>query len=150
MTFVASEGGSGEALMTASQEAPSSSSMQGYIPPSRDSTGFHCPNCGVYAYQWWTGTAFRAGDGSGNIKALKDVNAAFCARCEKFSLWYGNTMVHPIATNAPFPHTDLPDDGKADDEERRPLRRDHLGARRHCFGWSFRNYARNWVKLAKT
>jgi len=88
-----------------------------YTPPKRDSEGFHCPHCGVYAHQRWF-DAFIARGGYEYIERLK-IN--ICAKCKEYCVWYGDKMIYPVASSAPMPSPDTPEDVKEDFLEARNI-----------------------------
>jgi len=79
-----------------------------YIPPKALSKKFTCPHCGAIAHQrWYEGTwDFQS---TKSRPAPRPIRSAYCANCEKYSLWLNDTMLYPDTGRAPQPNPDLPD-----------------------------------------
>jgi hypothetical protein len=90
-----------------------------YVPPTRDSNGFHCPHCGVYSHQDWYGGY--GGAGTGGFISLKNLVASKCEHCKNYALWIGQGMIYPQSSTAPLPSEDLPPDVKEDYIEARNI-----------------------------
>ncbi|WP_201262388.1 DUF4145 domain-containing protein [Azospira sp. I13] len=79
-----------------------------YIPPQHLKTAFHCPCCHVYANQLWGGAASTFGQGS--YQNIQGVWFAWCCHCHNESIWVNDNLIHPIATQAPPPNADIPEE----------------------------------------
>ncbi|MCB2212617.1 DUF4145 domain-containing protein [bacterium] len=83
-----------------------------FTPPTWNEQAFHCPFCGVYAFQRWqhyqkdTFGAWQGGLGDSRRK----YSTASCLKCNEISIWVRNEMVYPISNSAPPPNSDLPED----------------------------------------
>jgi hypothetical protein len=87
-----------------------------FTPPARRVLAFNCPLCAAYAAQtWWE--AFGAVKGRSGTQLLADLEASFCAHCEKYSLWLQTRMIFPDVGSAPLPNQDLPPGALTDYEE---------------------------------
>lgn len=86
---------------------------QDYIPPSLDKSAFHCPFCNAYANQLWFDSAYH----DNGFQWFENGKVCYCTRCEKFSIWYGYTMVYPDFQGVQPPNQDLSDDIQADYQE---------------------------------
>ncbi len=79
--------------------------MERYIAPTVNLDGFHCPLCGVYAWQSWYDCQYSV---TMDCRLpVKDIAVAICARCQNFTLWHGDTILYPSYGGAPMPHPDL-------------------------------------------
>jgi hypothetical protein len=83
-----------------------------FTPPRAGATAFHCTHCAVYANQNWGPPA-----AMGSVMA--EYKVARCAHCSKYSVFFNDRLVHPLASSAPLANDDLPDSIKADFEEAR-------------------------------
>jgi hypothetical protein len=89
-----------------------------YVPPKKDSSGFHCPQCGVYSHQEW----YRAL----GIKGAKhfdpeNLEISRCEHCGNYALWIEQNMIYPQSSTAPLPSEDLPADVRDDYIEARNI-----------------------------
>lgn len=89
--------------------------------PGYEKDGFDCPYCGAYSQQYWTTVGTRVAIFSTRGAEVEDLAIAYCARCKKYSIWHEEQMVYPIASGAPLPHTDLPNEIRSDYEEARAI-----------------------------
>ena len=104
--------------------------MVPYTPPALNAAAFNCPHCNAYANQHWS-PVLHAKYAASITEAVPSFSVAQCRRCEQFSFWVADKMVHPTASPAPLPNPDLPADVKEDyDEARRSL------PARSCSAWS--------------
>ncbi len=87
-----------------------------YVAPTRDSSAYHCPHCGVYAHQLW-GTAQTYLQSWSDLAPPTAV--ARCTHCYKDTLWHEDQMIFPPVLVAPSPHPDLPAASLATYEEAR-------------------------------
>lgn len=76
------------------------------VPPKFKETSFSCPNCGVYAFQFWT--ELKQIDYQGNPKDT-DATISKCHRCDSQMLWWKGSIVAPAITTAPFHHAETPE-----------------------------------------
>lgn len=93
--------------------------VEKYYPPTYRADAFHCPHCDVYCQQKWYAGAisykYHSGVGYQQIEGTKNhLSINICCRCNEYGLWIGETMIFPIATVAPFPTEDTPEDVKND------------------------------------
>jgi hypothetical protein len=92
-----------------------------YTPPTYSLNAFSCPHCNVQANQLWL-DLLRGDISENKIKYLNDKYAvSVCDHCRKISLWecLSEQIVYPIATTAPLPDEDMPDELKEDFNEAR-------------------------------
>jgi hypothetical protein len=101
--------------------------MSHSVSPKLNETAFTCPYCGVYTTQAWA-PAFKAGLAIG----LTNKVFAFseCFSCKGAAIWliasdnYGGEygkMIFPLASNAPMPVEDMPENIKSDFLEARNI-----------------------------
>lgn len=93
--------------------------MPEYVPPSQKDAAFNCPHCGAYTQQLWRELGYYLPGQSGMQSS--GVHMAICAYCKHPSLWYQEYMLFPLASPAPLPNGDLPDDVKVDYLEARDI-----------------------------
>jgi len=91
-----------------------------YVPPEVDKSAFHCPHCNVYAHQQW-GNAHHYAVGQQVIPGMR-VN--LCFHCHSLSIWLNGSMLYPAVSNAPLPHSEMPEEVKVDYDEARKVFRD--------------------------
>ena len=95
-----------------------------YVAPSFEADAFHCPHCEAFAHQKWffrtiTGTVTST---EGKECCLEGLSASMCSRCDKYALWLDDErMIYPVASIAPLPAEDMPDDVKDDFMEARNI-----------------------------
>lgn len=83
---------------------------------------FTCPVCGVHANQRWYGHLWSRGLGNAGpplVVKLVDLRVSTCTSCGKYTLWKGETQIHPRGSEAPAPSENLSRDVLADFEEAR-------------------------------
>jgi hypothetical protein len=90
--------------------------VEKYTFPTLDSTGFHCPNCQVFAHQSW-GNLFH--DIGGYYDHMGWYRVGQCARCNGISVWLRGNLIVPSESSAPPPAADMPADVQSDYEEAR-------------------------------
>lgn len=88
-----------------------------YKQPVFKKENFHCPNCGVLAFQNWQ---FVSHNGS----YFSDLDVAFCQNCKEYNLWKEEKMIFPKKLTAPIPHMDMPNSVKELYEEARNISND--------------------------
>jgi hypothetical protein len=99
----------------------------GYVPPEPGRNSFTCPHCLVITQQIWSEAVnvhMISPESGGNIHLSPEhIKMAHCCNqdCHRWSIWDRGQMVYPIASGAPLPNSDLPDDVKADYEEARTI-----------------------------
>jgi len=95
----------------------------GYVAPAQGSDANHCPHCDVYANQYWSlpTIKFVTPAGGSTTRSVDELSVSYCRRCDKYSVWFGNQMIHPLASTAPLPSTDMPDDVRLDYVEARDV-----------------------------
>lgn len=106
-----------------------------HTPPTQESPKFNCPHCGVFSRQIWSpfypeitlgnvsgSTSYKVSthNSAGKYEA-EMFHVCVCYYCNKFSIWYLEKMIHPAASVAPLPSSDLPEDLKKDYEEARTI-----------------------------
>lgn len=91
-----------------------------YFPPKLDSTAFHCPYCNVRSEQTWYFGLARASK-QHSIFEIEDIKVCKCRHCLSFSYWYKGAMIVPVATTAPYPHIDMPENLIEDYSEARTI-----------------------------
>jgi len=84
-----------------------------YKPAEFGESAFNCPypDCNAYATQAWSDVWAR--DPSTKLIVL-DLKVAFCAHCDKYSIWYSQKMLYPEDSGVQLPNPDLKDDIKED------------------------------------
>lgn len=87
-----------------------------YVLPAYQKKGFNCPLCAAFAAQDWVEIYFR-----GNLgwQTIDDLRIAYCAHCQRYSVWHNQQMIHPARLLAPDAHADMPANIVADYEEAR-------------------------------
>lgn len=114
--------------------------MSKYYAPSISLHSFHCPYCGVYTQHHWSQvwvetssndtpiqwmdtsqqTLTRLVSSQHSLNAVfvaQDVLVGRCHRCDKYTVWIKDTMVHPDRGKAPPLNEDLSSDIRQDYEE---------------------------------
>jgi len=101
-----------------------------YKQPTYNEKNFHCPNCGVLAYQNWVDVWGDVYDGRYNstVTAIENLRVAQCQNCGEFSIWYLGKMVYPKKLTAPLVHQDMPESVKEIYEEARNVAPDSARA----------------------
>ncbi|MCF7962208.1 MAG: DUF4145 domain-containing protein [Pirellula sp.] len=90
-----------------------------YKPPSLNGDAFNCTHCRAYATQGWGSVSRVISNASyGQVPNLRQCT---CSHCEGFSIWQGERMVFPLASDSPPPATDLPTNITADYNEARDI-----------------------------
>jgi hypothetical protein len=97
-----------------------------YVPPKQGETSFTCPHCGVLSQQdWGTGVhvTINTPEGHNFTATLETITMARCANraCRRWTIWEDDRLVYPIASGAPLPNPDLPEDIRTDYEEARTI-----------------------------
>lgn len=75
-----------------------------YVPPGFRKKAFHCPHCNYASPQGWLATRI---DDSYH-RPIKGCYIAYCANCQKYSLWVNERMVYPPYATAPLATPDMP------------------------------------------
>lgn len=75
-----------------------------YKQPVFKDQNFHCPNCGVLAFQNWVYIGYL----KNSFNYINELEAAFCQNCKKYHLWKEGKMIFPKKLTAPIPHIDMP------------------------------------------
>lgn len=91
-----------------------------YVAPEHNLEAYHCPHCGTYAHQYWSGTWSRH-ISNGEFIIVNGLDISTCRRCKEFALWLNGKMLFPIASNAPFPTEDMSEDVKEEFSEAREI-----------------------------
>ncbi|UGS36098.1 DUF4145 domain-containing protein [Capillimicrobium parvum] len=105
------------------------------VTPTFKSTAFHCPRCGVYAPQEWAQLHYNVRvDYEEWTPTASNGWISTCQHCDRDAYWVEGfwmvdgtpqitaRMVEPQQTlTGPRPHTDMPDDVRADYEEARAI-----------------------------
>ena len=89
---------------------------QNHVPPVFKRTGFHCPQCGVFAHQTWGSLIL-----SRPSHVLPEIKASQCACCHKRAYWISEELVHPTTSTAPLPNPDMPVDVRDEYDEARSI-----------------------------
>lgn len=95
-----------------------------YVPPEYGLDAFHCPHCGVYAHQHFSGavrTIGGTGPLSGGVTEIKGYSVSMCDRCGEPVIWHLAKIIHPRYGSTPAPHPDMPEDVVAEYEEARQV-----------------------------
>jgi hypothetical protein len=91
--------------------------LEKHNAPTFRANSFDCPHCGVYSYQQW--------EDFSSIPMISSfligIEVARCAHCKRHSVWDQETLVYPIASIAPQPSPDMPEDVAADFNEAREV-----------------------------
>lgn len=90
--------------------------------PEHDEKNFHCPNCGVLAFQNWDDVY------KSNRISITDLDVAKCQNCDEISIWYEGEMVYPKKLTAPLARPDMPESVKTIYEEARNVAPDSARA----------------------
>lgn len=98
-----------------------------YIPAEFNKTAFHClhSNCGTFAKQtwkqvYWLQTHPQNRNHQTHVQ-IPSLMLAVCDRCDQFSVWLNQNLLHPATRTAPAPHADMPESVKVDYEEARAV-----------------------------
>ncbi|MDE2058385.1 MAG: DUF4145 domain-containing protein [candidate division NC10 bacterium] len=86
-----------------------------FTPPEVHKSAFHCPRCNAYAKQLW-GRAHANFTGL-HFEEVGGVTFGWCTHCQQESIWVDTTLIHPAATQAPPPNSDLPETIREDYDE---------------------------------
>jgi hypothetical protein len=91
--------------------------------PTFRAKAFVCPNCQIYAHQrWWLTYAYsRDGRYQYTKGDIDNLAASYCEACGRYCLWVASTLVYPLASTAPMPVEDTPEDVRADFLEARSV-----------------------------
>ena len=89
-----------------------------YFPPRYYGEDFHCPQCGVYAHQYWSTTYYQESPGFGKIP---DTDISACSHCHRLSIWHLEKLIYPNIGGVPFPNADLPPEIIEDYNEARDI-----------------------------
>jgi hypothetical protein len=87
-----------------------------YVAPKRGVKAFTCPFCGVLTRQYHRSSLPEL-DANYQYNPDHPIAAITCEHCNKFSLWFKNTIVFPNRGAAPHPNPDMPEDVRKDYEE---------------------------------
>lgn len=89
-----------------------------YTAPQLKLGAFNCPHCHAYSNQVWRTLATYE---VSRWKTLDDWMASKCVHCERDSVWKGDRIYFPDASDAPLPNPDTPDSIVADYLEARSI-----------------------------
>jgi hypothetical protein len=81
-------------------------------PPTFMKDGFDCPWCHAYAQQIWQNAG--KGGGRGPWFPIANLLISECGRCGHDAYWFERSLIWPLASSAPLPNADLPEDVTAD------------------------------------
>lgn len=98
-----------------------SRAMTKYEPPTFQKANFHCPHCGVHARQYWKYVFFYHNLTPAHAEYQTSIKLNFCNNCDKLSIWFEGKMIYPLASSAPMPVDEMPDDVKQDYFEARNI-----------------------------
>jgi hypothetical protein len=76
---------------------------------------FQCPNCGLSARHKWYNIAKGAisKNGASYYEGfLPDLYMSLCSKCNRYTLWLNDKIIHPTVSFAPWPTEDMPLDIK--------------------------------------
>jgi hypothetical protein len=90
------------------------------ISPEFNKSAFHCPLCGVYAKQSWTGVTWPPNHPF-QYQQVPKLALAVCDHCNHFSLWLDGKLIFPGTSTAPMAHPEMPNSVKVDYEEARAV-----------------------------
>ncbi len=76
-----------------------------YKPAQFREQNFHCPSCGVLAFQNWSRTYSSLYNGN----EFSGLQTAQCQNCDELSIWYDSKMVYPKVLTALLAHEDMPE-----------------------------------------
>lgn len=79
---------------------------------------YTCPLCQTFSQQSWVVTLDNR---TGQLFQFQDLWFAVCLKCQGRTIWYQTRLVAPIATSAPPPNEDMPEDIRVDFEEARDI-----------------------------
>jgi hypothetical protein len=101
--------------------------MTKYVPPKYRERSFHCPQCGVLAAQHWHSTTLllsmtnNSYQTVGQVFGMDRLALARCEHCNQYSIWRNKQMLFPDGGNASLPHSEMPEDVRADYNEARGI-----------------------------
>jgi hypothetical protein len=92
--------------------------------PVFEEESFNCPHCNAYSHQIWE--SIRSHDEQSqsqyaHYNYVTDLKIAWCARCERYSLWLNDKMIYPEESGIRMPNPDLRGDIKDDYNEARSI-----------------------------
>jgi len=91
-----------------------------YVLPEHGLEAFNCPQCHVFASQYWYHMKASAQpEGHGRQYSNGHFMISNCAHCDFPTIWHDETMVYPLHADAEPPNPDLPENVRADYEEAR-------------------------------
>jgi len=91
-----------------------------HYPPAFEVSSFYCPYCDVKAMQHW-GTTKYFNDKTKDWDVSFFLKVCICDHCGEITYWLNGKMIHPLATNAPMPHPDIPESIISDYNEARDI-----------------------------
>lgn len=98
--------------------------------PYTGSSAFACPHCGVYAHHLWTNLKAEHTQLALYVDRPNSMEEGFgirmwrmsvCMRCQRNTIFYGNTLIYPHAKLGPNPAADMPDGVRSIYEEARAV-----------------------------
>jgi hypothetical protein len=102
-----------------------------YVPPEFKKSAFNCPYCDAYAAMIWYQLRYFNESQHGNISV--GMYIVDCTHCARHSYWIETRpsvgigdegvgrMLVPSASQAPMPHSDMPEDVRVDYDEARNI-----------------------------
>lgn len=87
-----------------------------HYPPTHKAGAYNCPNCGVYARQFWYDLFYNRGSITHSA-----MDISICTHCEKPCYWYGEQLLVPAAATVELPNPDLPPECSDDYMEARDI-----------------------------
>lgn len=85
-----------------------------YYAPKAHQAKFHCPQCGVYAIQYWG--YMKSFNRYGYDNLSDNMSTAYriskCSHCEKYLLWHDDKLIYPRSTSVELPNEDLTEEIK--------------------------------------
>ncbi|MCA8834723.1 MAG: DUF4145 domain-containing protein [Proteobacteria bacterium] len=91
--------------------------------PAYGRTKFHCPYCDVFTHQEWVKRIKIFFNGS-NHGEFVDIYTTQCFDCRHFTVWYGEKIIDPFASDAPQADSGMPDSVKEIFDEARKVHED--------------------------
>lgn len=85
-----------------------------YYPPKAHQAKFHCPQCNVYAVQYWGYIDAAQRFSYDTLSAELDIEyrVSKCSHCEGYLLWHNDKLVYPRSISVELPNEDLTDEIK--------------------------------------
>lgn len=96
-----------------------------YKKPKLLEQNFHCPHCGVLAFQNWKTVFLGVDNYLNNVSLLEyDIRISICQNCDKRTIWKDYKMIYPKILTSPPSSEDMPKKVKEFYEEARSIAND--------------------------